>query len=246
MPLFIGTAGWAIPAGVRDAFPQEGTALGRYARVLGCVEVNSSFHRPHRRSTWERWADTVPESFVFSAKIPKVISHVLRMAKAEAQLERFISEVEVLRRRLAVLLLQLPPSLPFDPDVTAAFVARLRLLTGVPLVVEPRHPSWFEPQAEALLASVEAARVGADPAKVPAGAVPGGWRGMTYFRLHGSPVIYRSPYGESRLRGYAAMLASEVAAERPTWCIFDNTASSAALANAIELVRQMDDISGPT
>jgi len=46
VPLFIGTAGWSIPALVRDAFPLEGTALQRYAAVMGCTEVNSSFHRP--------------------------------------------------------------------------------------------------------------------------------------------------------------------------------------------------------
>ena len=239
VPVLIGTAGWAIPATVREAFPQEGTALQRYAEMMECVEINSSFHRPHRRSTWERWAESVPEGFRFAAKMPKTISHALRLANAEAELESFIGEVTGLGDRLAVLLLQLPPSLTFYQDLTMTFIAQVSSRTDVRLVVEPRHPSWFEPEADTLLASLEVARVAADPAKVAAGAVPGGWRGMSYFRLHGSPAVYRTPYGESRLTHYADLLASEIAAGRPTWCIFDNTASSAALGDALELSRQM-------
>jgi len=238
--LFIGTAGWAIPASVREAFPREGTALERYAGVMRCAEVNSSFHRPHRRTTWERWADSVPEDFRFSVKIPRSISHVRRLVGAEAQLDRFIAEVSGLGNRLAILLLQLPPSLEFDPEGVAAFVATTRSLTDVPLVIEPRHATWVEPAADALLAELKIARVAADPARVSAAAEPGGWRGLAYFRLHGSPVIYRSGYDDERLRAYAALLAQAVEAGRTTWCIFDNTASSAALGDALTLTQYMD------
>jgi hypothetical protein len=51
----IGTAGWSIGAEYRDAFPAEGSLLERYAARFDTVEINSSFHRPHRRSTYERW-----------------------------------------------------------------------------------------------------------------------------------------------------------------------------------------------
>jgi uncharacterized protein YecE (DUF72 family) len=237
VPLFVGTAGWAIPAAVRNTFPLEGTALQRYAGVMPCAEVNSSFHRPHRRATWERWADSVPEGFRFSVKIPKAISHTRRLVDAEAELAQFIAEAAGLGGRLAIFLLQLPPSLVFDPETTAAFLSATRSLTDVPVVIEPRHASWFEPIADALLAELRVARIAADPVKVPAAARPGGWRGLSYFRLHGSPVMYRSAYDEDRLQDYAAALTQDVAAGRPVWCIFDNTASSAALADALTLTR---------
>jgi len=243
MPLFIGTAGWAVPAGVRDAFPSEGTALQRYAGIRGCAEVNSSFHRPHRRATWERWADSVPEGFRFSVKIPKSISHTRRLVDAEAELERFIEEAAGLGARLAIFLLQLPPSLAFDPEVTAAFISAIRSLTDVPVVVEPRHANWFDPMADAMLAELRVARVAADPAKVPGADRPGGWRGLSYFRLHGSPVMYRSAYDEDRLQDYAAALTQNLSAGRPAWCMFDNTASSAALGDALKLTRYLQTAS---
>jgi uncharacterized protein YecE (DUF72 family) len=76
----------------------------------------------------------------------------------------------------------------------------------------------------------------ADPAKVLA-ELPGGWRGLTDLRLHGSPVMYRSTYREERLRSYANAIAVDLAAGRPTWCMFDNTAPSAALGDALHLLR---------
>jgi uncharacterized protein YecE (DUF72 family) len=64
---------------------------------------------------------------------------------------------------------------------------------------------------------------------------PGGWRGLTYYRLHGSPVPYRSSYEVERLEAYARAMAEDLKAGRDVWCIFDNTASSAATGNALDL-----------
>lgn len=238
MKLVIGTAGWSIPAVDRPAFPAEGSALARYAARLRGVEVNSSFYRPHRRSTWQRWGESVPDHFRFSAKIPRAISHDRRLVDVEAQLAQFLEEAGGLGEKLAVLLLQLPPSFAFDADMFSAFAATVAAKTNVPVACEPRHASWFTPAAEALLIRWKIARVAADPARVPEAAVPGGWHGLSYWRLHGSPVMYRSAYGEPRLRDIAAALLADTEAAGPVWCMFDNTAASAALGDALQLSRR--------
>ena len=61
----IGTAGWVIPQQSAERSAGEGSHLQRYARVMNCVEINSSFHRAHRPATWARWAEAVPEDFRF-------------------------------------------------------------------------------------------------------------------------------------------------------------------------------------
>jgi uncharacterized protein YecE (DUF72 family) len=61
---------------------------------------------------------------------------------------------------------------------------------------------------------------------------------MAYWRLHGSPVMYRSNYAD-RIAGYAASLQSEIADDHETWCIFDNTASSAATGDALALAEAL-------
>lgn len=236
----IGTAGWSIAAGDRPAFPDVGTSLERYASRFRGVEVNSSFHRPHRRSTWERWAASVPEGFRFAAKFPKEISHVRRLVDVDEPLMRFLDEVGGLGDKLAILLLQLPPSLAFDAHAIAAFQQAAASRTEARVVCEPRHDSWFDAEADDLLADLQFARAAADPARVPQAALPGGWRWLTYIRLHGSPVMYRSPYGHERLPAYAELIAAEAAAVRPVWCMFDNTASSAALGDALQLTELLD------
>jgi uncharacterized protein YecE (DUF72 family) len=230
----IGTAGWTIPGAVADHFPAEGSALQRYAAIFSCAEINSSFHRSHRESTWARWAESVPEDFAFSAKLPKEITHRRKLVDCEPLIAQALSEMRPLGAKLLILLVQLPPSLSFDPAIAEPFLVALRRLWEGAIAWEPRHASWFEPEAEDLLVRHRIARVAADPPPAPGADRPGGWPGLVYIRLHGSPAKYRSSYDDGRLKLIAAQL--QRAGDVPAWCIFDNTASGAATADALELV----------
>ncbi len=236
MGAVIGTAGWSIAAKDAAHFPREGSALERYAQRFGGVEINSSFHRPHRASTWRGWAESVPPSFRFAVKMPKAISHERKLAGCAELVEAFLGEAGALGDKLAVLLVQLPPKLVYDAALAGPFLDHLAARTSARIVCEPRHPSWFEQPADALLDRLCVARVAADPAVVPAAAVPGGWRGFAYWRLHGSPRMYRSAYDAARLDAYAALIGAEA---RDAWCMFDNTAASAATGDALALIERL-------
>ncbi|GAA4004720.1 DUF72 domain-containing protein [Sphingomonas humi] len=236
-PTRIGTAGWSISRDCADAFPADGSGLERYGAVFSCAEINSSFHRPHRHSTWAKWRDSVPPGFRFSAKLPKAITHERRLLQCADLLDTFLAEAGELGDKLAVLLVQLPPSLALDPAAARGFFGLLADRSPLPPAVEPRHASWFEPAADALLTELGIARVGADPARVPGAGQPLVVRGLAYWRLHGSPVIYRSSYAD-RLPALAAAIRAQPAADR--WCIFDNTASSAAAGDALALMEALD------
>jgi len=69
--IYVGCATWAIGAANEHLLPRAPSSLGRYARALTAAEVNSSFHRTHRHSTWSRWARSVGPSFRFSVEVPK-------------------------------------------------------------------------------------------------------------------------------------------------------------------------------
>ncbi|HWH22951.1 MAG TPA: DUF72 domain-containing protein, partial [Allosphingosinicella sp.] len=231
-------AGWSIARDAADAFPAEGTSLERYAARFRGAEINSSFHRSHRQSTWERWAQSVPESFRFSVKLPKTITHQKKLADCQDLLSAYLDESSILGDKLTIHLVQLPPSLAFDSGTAESFFESLRTASPARIVCEPRHATWFEEEADALLDRCRIARVAADPARVPEAAVPGGWRGLGYFRLHGSPVPYRSSYEDERLDAYAGQIRA-ASASGPVWCMFDNTASSAATANALSLIEKL-------
>jgi uncharacterized protein YecE (DUF72 family) len=228
----VGTAGWSIPRASAHHFDGDGTHLQRYARVFPCAEINSSFHRPHTAAVYAKWAASTPASFRFSVKLPRTITHDLKLRRARLPLERFLAESAGLGDRRGPLLVQLPPSFAFEARAVARFLDLLRARYDGPLVCEPRHPSWLSPGADALLVRYEVARAAADPARAPAAALPGGWTGLVYFRLHGSPRTYWSAYDQSFLRALALALKKTTA---EAWCVFDNTASGAATENAWDL-----------
>lgn len=231
----IGTAGWSVPGRYADRFPPGGTHLQRYARVLNTAEINTSFYRPHRCQTYERWAASVPADFRFAVKLPKAATHGARLVGTEAILDGFFREAAGLGDGLGPLLVQLPPNLDFEADVAAGFFAALRERHDGPVACEPRHASWFAPEADALLATHRVARVAADPpAGAPEAAMPGGWPGLAYYRLHGSPRVYFSDYPPEVLATLAGRLRDALVAGADVWCIFDNTAGSEALGDALE------------
>jgi len=233
--LRIGTAGWSLPRAVAALFAGDGTHLARYARTFDAAEINSSFHRPHRRATYERWAASVPPSFRFSVKMPRTITHERTLVDAEPLLERFLDEVAGLGPTLGCLLIQLPPALALDEANVRRFFADLRERHDGDVVVEPRHASWFTAAADELLKTLGVARVAADPARAPSAARPGGRATLAYWRWHGSPRVYWSSYDDATLRTLAGALLDAHASGCPVWCIFDNTASGAATANALAM-----------
>jgi uncharacterized protein YecE (DUF72 family) len=229
----IGTAGWAIPRAAAAAFPAEGSGLRRYAGVFSAVEINSTFRRSHRASTYDGWVAAVPASFRFAVKTPKALTHEARLVGCEAGVDAFVDEVARLGPKLGPILLQLPPSFGFDPAIVESFCRRLSRDHRFPIACEPRHASWFTGEVDAWLGERRIARVAADPARHPEAGAPGGWRGLSYYRLHGSPPVYYSAYGPDGIERLRAQLARDPAPE--IWCIFDNTASGAAAADALAL-----------
>lgn len=235
----IGTAGWGIPKEVAAAFLPGATLLERYGGIFNAVEINSSFYRPHRASTYQRWAATVPETFRFSVKVPREITHVRRLVEVESLLDEFLANASELRSKLGPLLVQLPPSLAFNDAIAERFMRALRDRVTGGVVFEPRHSSWFRQEVEALFVAFRIGRAKADPAPVPHASQPGGWRGLTYFRLHGSPKIYYSAYSDEAVEAITQELSASAGNGSECWCIFDNTASGAATHNALTASRDI-------
>jgi len=237
--LFIGTAGWSIPRAFASQCEGPGTHLERYARVFRGAEINSSFYRAHAAATYAKWASCAPPGFQFAVKVPRLITHELALRRARAPLERFLAESAGLQEKRGPLLVQLPGSHGFDARVAGRFFELLRSLYEDAVVCEPRHASWVTVSANALLARYQVARVAADPARALGLDRPGGWSGLVYYRLHGSPRMYWSRYDATFIDAVAASLCS-LPSPADAWCIFDNTASGAAMENAQELRLRID------
>jgi uncharacterized protein YecE (DUF72 family) len=232
--ILIGTAGWSIPRAAASRFDSAGTHLERYARRLDCAEINSSFHRPHAVATYQKWRDSTPTCFRFAVKMPRTITHELKLQRAREPFLAFLAQTDGLADKRGPLLCQLPPSLSFDGPVVSRFLNMVRRAYDGPLVCEPRHATWFTPVVAALLDRYRVSRVAADPPPVPEAGTPAGSPGIAYFRLHGAPRKYWSRYEDKAIAALSAAIGRITVATQ-IWCVFDNTASGAAIENASEL-----------
>ena len=163
-------------------------------------------------------------------KVPREVTHRRRFEDCELLLDAFFEQTAGLGEKRGVVLVQLPPSFSFDVPLATGFFAALRARYDGGVACEPRHPTWFAGEAEAVLRGARVARVAADPAVVPGADRPGGSDLLAYYRWHGSPRTYWSPYEGPRLDEFAAQVN---AGTQPAWCIFDNTAHGAAAADAL-------------
>jgi len=236
--VYIGTSGWSVAQAVAPASRPGLSGLERYAEHFSAVEINSTFYRLPLAKTVERWRDSTPDDFRFAVKLPRSITHEAGLVAVEAPTAEFCELVARFERKLGPLLVQLPASLELEARVASRFLEHLGRVSPAPVVLEPRHVSWFTPEAERLLTDRGVARAAADPACCEAASRPGAAARPSYFRWHGSPRKYFSAYPPEAISAFAAqVLAMKRArgARNEVYCFFDNTALGAAAINARSL-----------
>jgi uncharacterized protein YecE (DUF72 family) len=214
--------------------PAAQSHLAYYAAHFSCVEINSSFYRPHRAATYTRWRDETPAQFRFSVKMPRSITHEGRLRGRAAEVSRFYSQISHLQPKLAAVLVQLPPSLEYSAAIVRSFFKAVPRTRGTAVTCEPRHVSWFSKRATEALGRLDVSRVAADPARAPGAELPGGAHRLAYFRWHGSPTMYHSKYSDAQLAALA--VNAQAADAKEIWCIFDNTARHAAWDDAARFI----------
>lgn len=229
-----GTAGWNIPADFRSSFPGEGSQLARYSQILNAVEINSTFYKYHQPKTFERWASETPEDFKFSVKLHQDFTHNCDLKPKAKQLKEFFTSVHHLGPKFSVLLLQFPGKMLFHEKCMERFYELIRKNFDGYIVIEPRNETWLSTESKRLLKSYKISKVIADPERCPSttkAITTAG--GLVYYRLHGSPIIYRSSYS----KGYLKRLKKELQGYKEAWCIFDNTTFGLATGNALDLMK---------
>lgn len=229
----IGTAGWTVPTHLSSRFEKDGTHLERYAKTFNAVEINSSFYHQHKPETYKRWAQCVPSDFKFSVKLNQIFTHDQRLNVNEAELTETLEGIRELDDKWSSLLVQLPPSLIYSPSLSDTFFSQIRQSYSGPIVLEPRHRSWIK--SIPLMKRFGISKVKADPEPVPIEDSEYQHQSVLYYRLHGSPDLYRSSYSYVTLRYLGLQMQSHLDSTHEIWCIFDNTALSHAMTNAFEL-----------
>ena len=186
----IGTCGWSrIYQYAPPSLRKGKSSLQTYAEYFDVVEVNSSFYKHHRKSTYESWRRSVPPNFEFTVKCHKDVTHRFKLKPVKECMEAFNSTLEgTLVCGAKALLLQTPSSLkPCEETFSTAEEFFRSIDTGgIPIAWETRGDEWFKndnlKRLKILLEKYDVTHVTdilkAEPAYVS---------DLAYFRLHGLP-----------------------------------------------------------
>ncbi len=235
----IGTSGWNY-AHWKGLFYLEDLPASEwlefYSRHFRTVELNVTFYRMPRETTVRRWVSATPEDFIFSVKMNRRITHRHRLSDAEAALKTFLEMIAGFGRKLGVVLIQLPPSLRFDPDRVEGFLRELRRESPrIRYALEPRHRTWLQEEAYAVLRRYEIALCQADSGgRYPTADVV--TAPFVYLRFHGPGALYASTYEETQLRAIAERIRAWHAEGLDVYAYFNNDFHGYAVANARTLI----------
>jgi len=231
---YVGTSGWHYPHWRGVFYPEDLPSrewLSHYAQRFPTVELNASFYRQPKESTWGLWRRTVPEGFRFAVKASRFLTHIRRLAGPEEPLERVLSGARLLGDRLGPLLYQLPPGFHRTPENVSRLEAFLALLPEDLLhAVEFRHRSWFGDETVALLRRHGVAFCSFDMVGLECPLLA--TARFAYFRFHGSEALYASNYTDEMLHDWAARLDGLGREVDEAYVYFNNDAWGYAVANA--------------
>lgn len=231
----IGTSGWVYPHWKGTFYPEDlplARRLSYYSERFATVEVNNTYYRLASEKALRSWLDTVPAGFRFAFKAHQYITHRRRLRDAEEPLRRFQDALRPIEARTDVVLFQLPPFLPFDPERLDAFLGLLPRDKPYRHVFEFRNPTWHNEQTFEILSLHDVGFCIHDfgeqtPLRATSRDV--------YVRLHGPAGPYRGRYTLEDLALWAGRARGWLGEGKRVLFYFNNDQAGYAPHNALEL-----------
>ncbi len=150
----IGSCAWSFEDWRGAFYPEHlpaGERLAFYARHFGAVEIDSTFYHAPSPAVAEHWLEVTPPDFVFTAKVPREITHERKLRESQAAMGEFLAAISPLRPKLACVLIQLPPYFHVKQDELALREFLQDLPAGWRFAVEFRQHEWHLPRIAHLL-----------------------------------------------------------------------------------------------
>lgn len=237
--LRIGTSNVVVP-GIKKDYPlefQAGTRLGYYGSLFNTVELNSTFYKLPLPKTFAKWATEVPDTFKFTVKLWKGITHVKKLAFAKEDIDRFLEAANHLGTKRGCLLVQFPGSITSDyNDHVEQIVERIHDLNeegNWKVAVEVRHASWYHEVTYEMLNKYKASLVFHDK---PGSRTPSLNEATSaiYLRYHGPQGDYRGSYTDEFLQEQAELVQQWLLRGKEVYAYFNNT-----MGNALQNVQTL-------
>jgi uncharacterized protein YecE (DUF72 family) len=242
----VGVGGWTYEPWRGTFFPKglpHDRELPYASRVLTAIEVNGTYYRTFKPSSFAAWREQTPEGFVFSLKASRFATNRKLLATAQDAIERFVgSGIAELRDKLGPIVWQFMPTKRFEPQDFEAFLALLpRSAGGLTLrhVLDVRHESFLAPEYLPLAQRYGCTTVHTDAPQFPSIADAHGE--LAYLRLMRSAAGCRTGYEPDALEAWArgAQAWAAQGPQREVFVYFINGAKERAPAAALELIRRL-------
>jgi uncharacterized protein YecE (DUF72 family) len=248
--LVIGTSGWSYKEWEGVFYPSSGTnKLSFYSKIYSTAEVDSSFYAYPSKGLVLGWARYTPENFVFSVKLPRLLTHDKKLditKGAEADLIRFLGLLKplIVTGKLGPVLVQLPPSYSFESDFEKLKGFLGRAPEDVRFAVEFRHPSWLREEVWSLLRSRNVANVIVDEPLLPPDTVVTADFSFVRWHGHGTRPWYNYRYNEKELEGWVPKVKEVASRVKKTFGYFNNHFNGFAVENSLRMM-EMLGVSNP-
>jgi len=241
--IMLGTSGWSYEEWVGPFYYQRVKMFSEYARVFNTAEINSTFYRYPTLGMIYGLIRSSPKRFVFSAKMPKLITHDKKMDPKKGvgeDLRKFLEIMKPVREagKLGPILIQLPPSFDYgQADRLAEFLALLP--DDFDLAVEFRDGSWLRSETWSLLRKYGVAYTIVDEPLLPPETVF--TADFTYIRWHGrgEQPWFNYRYSEKELREWVPKVKEAAEKTEKVYGYFNNHFHAYAPENCIQLLEML-------
>jgi uncharacterized protein YecE (DUF72 family) len=244
--ILLGTSGWSYKEWIGAFYTKEDKSfLKAYTRVFKTVEIDSTFYRYPSKGTVMGWARYSPEGFVFTAKLPKLITHQKKLgivSDVEKDLSTFVDLMEPLwvGGKLGCLLIQLPPSFDYKPGELENFFKILP--SQVKFAVEFRNLSWMRKETVPLLEKYHVGYAIVDEPLLPPEVHI--TSDCAYFRWHGrgEQPWFDYRYNIDELKPWIPKLESTSKKARRVYGYFNNHFHGYAVENCLQVMQMLGEM----
>jgi len=241
--IFLGTSGWSYREWIGPFYTKmDKSMLRAYTKVFRTVEINSTFYRYPSKGTVMGWVKYSPEGFVYSAKLPKLITHEKELdlhKGVEEDLQKFIELIEPisLNGKLGCLLIQLPPKFGYNPSTLENFFSILP--THVRFAVEFRNLSWLRKETWTLLEKYQVAYTIVDEPLLPPEIHV--TSNMAYFRWHGHGTRpwFNYQYHAEELEPWIPKVRETSQKVEKVYAYFNNHYHGYAVENCLQVLEML-------
>ncbi|MBC7388926.1 MAG: DUF72 domain-containing protein [Opitutaceae bacterium] len=240
--LRIGTSGIVVP-GKKTDYPEiyrSGSRLAYYSSLFPSVEINSTFHKVPKASTFAKWSSEVPESFKFTIKLWRGITHAKKLKFNLQDIDFFIEAASQIENKKGCLLVQFPGSITSDySEEVEEILHRINTFQEEykwQVAIELRNISWYQEVTYDLLDKYGVSLVYHDLAASKPSFISQKVN-IVYLRFHGPTGNYRDSYSEQFLNAQAISIRNWLLENKEVYVYFNNT-----MGGALNNARYLQDI----